>query len=67
MKMKMFLHSSKDDLLEQGAELGLSDEAMENFKYSLYEATFEVELDKKTGQITVLSVDPGDGGEILTR
>ncbi len=57
MRTTMYLHSSKDVNRSVGAKLGLSEQAMENFKYALYEVALEVEVDETTGNTKILSCD----------
>lgn len=51
----MYLHSDKDNNYDKGEELGLSDKAMQNFKYALYEVECDVELDTVTGKTRILA------------
>jgi len=53
----MYLHSSKDSNNELGEKLGLSEKAMEVFKYALYEVEFDVEIDEENGEVTILAVN----------
>ena len=46
IKTKLYCHSSKDSMWAQGEELGLSDEALSNFIYTMYEVEFDVEIDE---------------------
>lgn len=57
MRTKMYLHSSKDSNNEIGEELGLSEKAMEGFKYALYDVEFEVDVNEDDGEVTILKVD----------
>lgn len=57
MKHTMYLHSDKSDLAYEGEEtLGLSEKAIEKFMYALYEVKFDVEVNKKTGEVTILGI-----------
>jgi len=38
--------SSKEEMWAQGEELGLSDEALSTFIYTMYEVEFDVEIDE---------------------
>lgn len=53
--IKMYLHSNKESNYETGKELGLSDEAMDKFRYALYEVELEVEVDMETGISKIIS------------
>jgi len=53
----MYLNSDKDSNYEIGKELGLSDEAMEKFKYALYEVQVEVEVNTETGETEIIGFD----------
>ncbi len=52
----LYLHSSKDVMCDKGKELGLTEKQLENFKYSLYEVDFEVEV-LEDGHIKILKVN----------
>ena len=54
---KMYLHSSKEGNYDDGVELGLHGKALDNFAYALYEVEFDVEIDEKTGDCRIVSVD----------
>lgn len=77
VEKKLFLHSTKDsnhaiatedkDLLDAfGAPL-MSEKALSNFSYALYEIGFNCEIDTETGDIEIVSVDVADGGDLFTR
>ena len=57
MKTKMYLHGDKGSNWETGEDLGLTDKALENFGYALYEVCFDVDIDEQTGFVTILKVD----------
>lgn len=60
-KTKMYLHSSKESNYDLAEELGIkSEKALDVFKYSLYEVEFEVDVNKKTGEVTILKVKCGE-------
>ena len=54
-RTQMYLHSNKEYAWEVGEELGLSDEALGDFRYALYEVTFEIEVNKD-GTYKILNV-----------
>ncbi len=56
MKVKMHLHSDKENNLYQGEKIGLIGNALNNFIYALYEVEFEVDIDKD-GNTTILKVN----------
>jgi hypothetical protein len=57
MKAKIYLHSSKEDMVCQAEEAGItSKKALEKLAYALYEVEFELEIDPKTGEYKILSV-----------
>ena len=68
------LHSSKDgnrgvaeeDLVGEDGKPLMSEKAMKNFSYSLYEVEFNCIVDTETGDIEVKSINV-DGGELFTR
>ena len=55
--IKMYLHGSKENNYDQGEEIGLTGDALDNFAYALYEVEFDVEVDMKTGEQRILKVD----------
>ena len=57
MITKMYLHGDKCSNIEDGEELGLSEEALKTFAYALYEVEFEVEVNEETGETYILKVD----------
>ena len=57
MRVKKYLHSSKENNLDLAKKIGLDDEAAENFMYALYEVEFELEVDMETGDYEIVSVD----------
>jgi hypothetical protein len=65
--IKLYLHSDKDSLYETVDGGPMSREAMSNFSRSLYEVGFDCILDEDTGNIEILSIDPGDGKGLFTR
>jgi poly(3-hydroxybutyrate) depolymerase len=60
MKIKMYLHGSKESAIERAEEMGLDEVAEKKFMYALYEVEFELEVDKLTGDYKILSVKDGD-------
>jgi len=46
LKTILYLSSSKDTMEDQDEKLGLSDEAMSNFVYTMCEVEFDVEVDE---------------------
>lgn len=58
MKTKMSLHSDKCDNSYFGEEeLGLTGEALENFKYALYEVVFGVDVNEESGEVEIETVN----------
>lgn len=53
----MYLHGSKEDNWDKGEEIGLSEKALDKFKYALYEVEFEIEVNEETGESTILKVN----------
>ena len=54
---KAWLHSSKDTMADIGGELEMSEEAINVFKYALYEVEFELLVDTETGQFDITKVN----------
>ena len=59
IKYKEYLHSSKDENYERARQFGLEDNEtfMYKFAYSLYEVTFDMEADTKTGESWILGIN----------
>jgi hypothetical protein len=57
MFAKVYLHGSKEHNYFIGEELGLKGKALENFTYACYEVEIGLEVDKKTGDSKIISVD----------
>jgi hypothetical protein len=55
--IKMYLHSDKESNYQKGSDLGLTGDVLRNFTYALYEVTFDVEVNRKTGEVKIISVD----------
>lgn len=56
IKTKVYLHSDKDSMRYFGKQIGLSEKAMGEFIYALYEVEFNLEVDSKTGSYKITSV-----------
>jgi len=57
MKVKMYLHGDKETNFEQGKELGLTGQALDEFCHALYEVEFDVAVNMQTGETTIVAVD----------
>lgn len=44
LQTKFYCHSSKESNYEQGEELGLKGEALDNWRYTGYEVAFDIEI-----------------------
>ena len=55
--INMYLHSCKESNSDLGEEIGLSGEALSNFRHALSEVEFEVEVDTETGYADIIRVD----------
>ncbi len=55
MKKTMYLHASKSSNIDMGREIGLSEEALVELAYALYEV--EVEVDVETGKVEIIQVN----------
>ncbi len=58
----MYLHSSKEYSYESGEEIGLDEDALDEFMYALYEVGFELEVEMD-GSYKIVAVD-GDNFEL---
>jgi len=57
MQAKIYLHSSKEDMVSQAEEAGITNgEALNNFAYALYEVEFEMDIDPKNGSYKIMSI-----------
>lgn len=56
-RTKVYLHSSKESMLNEGERLGLNPNALEMFKYACYEVELELEVDEQTGQAVIVKCD----------
>ena len=57
----MYLHGDKEENREIGKNLGIKGAALENFCHALYEVEFEVDVNEKTGDATILKVNGCQG------
>ena len=57
MKTKIYLHSEKETMREEGENLGLTNNALDNFMRALYEVEFDIEVDPATGNCEILKVN----------
>lgn len=57
MKITAYLHSNMKEIEDLGIANGLTGEALEHFKYALFEVRFELKVDKETGEAVIVSVD----------
>ena len=57
MKTTVYLHGSKDTMWELGEKLGLSEEAVQKFKWACCEVKIELEVNPETGDAEIVAVD----------
>lgn len=57
IRTDIFVHTSKESNFELGERLGLTGEALENFKYACYEVKLSVLVDMETGDTEIVAVD----------
>ncbi len=57
MKYTTYLHNDKSSNMDKAEELGLSEEAIDKFVYSLYEVEFNMEVDVETGKTWIIGVN----------
>jgi len=57
IKTKLYAHVEKGDEYSKGRELGLKQDACDTFSRWGYELEFEAEVNPKTGEVKLLSVD----------
>ena len=57
MEVTVYLNSSKEDMYDQGLRAGLSEEALHNFMYTLYEVEFLLDVNEKDGSYKILKVN----------
>lgn len=56
-KTTFFIHSDGDGNYETGREMGLSENALDNFSRTGYEISFEIEVNLKTGKAEAISMN----------
>ena len=54
VKKTVYMHSSKEEMGDLGDELGMSDKAMDEFRYALYEVAINLEINTDTGGYKIL-------------
>ena len=47
IKSKIYFHSSKEDMWYLGEGLGLSEQQLDNFRYTGYEISVDIEIDNR--------------------
>lgn len=57
MLITTYLHSDKESMLETGRRHGLKPEALQGFKYALYEVEFTLKVDEETGDAEIIEVN----------
>ena len=53
----LYLYSEKEDMVEEGEELGLTGDALDMFRHTLAEVKFDVETDTETGESFAIAVN----------
>lgn len=53
----VYVHSSKENMLELGTRLGLQGDALDYFKYACLEVNLGIEVNDATGDAVIVSVD----------
>ena len=53
----MYLHGSKEKNFENGMDLGLTGNTLNNFMYALSEVELEVDVDQIIGTVQILKVN----------
>ena len=57
MRLKLYLHSSKEYALDRAIQVGLVGAALQNAMYLGYEHEMEYEVDETTGHGVLIAVD----------
>ena len=65
INVTFYLHGSKESNYEDGRELGLSDEALDNFVYTCYELAIQLKVNPMTGKSKMTGVITDDGVVLL--
>lgn len=52
----VYLYNDKDCMYELGKEIGLTDEALNEFRHALYEVDIKIEVDSDTGKCKIISI-----------
>lgn len=53
----VYVHGSKDNMIEAGIKLGLTGKALDMFKYACSEVKVQLQVDMKTGEAIITKVD----------
>lgn len=54
VKIDVYMHSTKEEMLGIGEEHGLTDPALKEFMYALYEVKIPILVDTETGLYEIL-------------
>lgn len=57
MIIDVYVHSTKDYMLEKGIKHGLKGKALDFFMCACYEVKLTLDVDEETGDSTVIKVD----------
>ena len=57
MRTTVYVHANKETMFENGERLGLKGEALKTFSYACYEVAIGLEVDTKTGDAKIVTVD----------
>lgn len=56
-RVKVYLHSNKEEMYDIGYKLGMRDEVLHRFQGALYEVEFTLGVNLKTGKAIILEVE----------
>lgn len=56
IKKTIHLYSDRGTMYSYGQDVELSEKALENFSYALYDVTFDVEIERATGLYKILEI-----------
>lgn len=60
IRIDAYMHSDKSNMIDLGESHGLSDEALDHFRYALYEVKIPLMVDTETGEYEILKDEVKD-------
>lgn len=57
INVDVFMHGNKEAMWEKGEELGLSEDALQMFKYACLEVRITLRVERETGKARIVKVN----------